>query len=133
MTPLQFPVLPQRQAKRLGPVVTQALEHFRSPTMTPGVPYALFPCLGPLTRPWGYASLSALARRIHRDRGPDALQLRPVRVRFRDADRELTEVLAEDQQAGRVRRIGFAWIAGRDWRALQAALDAAVPVAAVEG
>lgn len=74
-------------------------------------------------RPWGFSTLAELARRVHRDRAGDALQLRPAVIEFRDGPRDVAEVLAEDA-GGRVRRIGFAWLNGAHWRTLEAALAA---------
>jgi hypothetical protein len=110
-----------------------ALLNLRSPAMpdaetrTP----ALFADLRPTTKPWAFEDLPALARRIHRDRRGGILQLRPVVVRFRDAPRAMVEVLAQSPGSGRCWRIGHAWIGGRPWEALQAALDRAEPSAGV--
>ena len=101
----------------------------------PGVPaaYALLPRLSQPVRPHVFPSLQALARRIHRERAGEALQLRPAQVRFRDRIRDVTEVLAVDEAGGRTRRIGYAWHAGRPAEALRAALEATVPQAEVGG
>lgn len=93
-----------------------------APHLPSGVPYALVTARAG-DKPWAFPSVAALARRIHRDRGPDALQLRPVKVRFRDRPRDAVQVYAVDQVGGRERLIGYAWISGRDWTVLQAALD----------
>ncbi len=74
-------------------------------------------------KPYVYGTLPDLARRIHRDRGRDGLQLRAVHVRFKDGPRKAVQVMAMDA-GGRTRLIGYAWISGRPWEALQAALDA---------
>ncbi|MDP3853176.1 hypothetical protein [Phenylobacterium sp.] len=93
--------------------------------------YALLANLHPLTKPMVFADLSALARRIHRDRQGQALQLRNDRVHlaFDGSIRRVVAVYGEDQVGQRTRFIGYAWLNGRDWEALQAALDAAEPMA----
>lgn len=75
-------------------------------------------------KPAVFHDLAQLARRIHADRDGEALQLTPVRVRFRDGPRHAVQVMAHDA-GGRARLIGYAWISGKPWEALQAALDAA--------
>lgn len=123
---------------RLGPFVADAIRHFRSPVMPiaePGgvAPYALLPSLAPGVKPTILPSLEALARRIHRERGSDALQLSRATLTFRDRARHVTQVMATEPASGRTRLIGYAWHAGRPWEALQAALDRTVPAATVEG
>ncbi|MBW8815561.1 MAG: hypothetical protein JF588_19240 [Caulobacterales bacterium] len=122
-----------RERRRLPAALAQSLTHFRSPTLPVDAPFALLPELGPFARPVILPSLAALARRIHRLRGDDGLELRHATVLFRDRGRTVTEVLAIEEASGRRRRIGFAWHAGRPWEALQAALDAERPMHAVEG
>ena len=125
-----------RDRFRLHPSVAEFRRQTRSPSLslpTGGqAAYALLPRLEAPAKPIVYASLRALAERIHRDRGQDALELRDDRVRFRDHVRAVTEVIARDA-GGRARRIGFAWHAGRPREALEAALAALVPNAGVEG
>lgn len=82
-------------------------------------------------RPLIFDYLGGLARAIHRRRGDEALQLRPERVRFRDEVRECVAVHALDPVGQRERLIGHAWIGGRDWRVLQAALADVTPLQAV--
>lgn len=94
--------------------------------MPQGASYALLSRVDGHTKPAIYPSLDALARRIHRDRGVRALELKPATVTFKDHARDCTEVLALDE-GDRIERIGFAWIARGDWRVLQVALDAALP------
>ena len=132
------PRIPSHRAGPLGPAAPPALERFRSPELPTTannitVPFALLPSLRPGAKPCGYASLRALAQRIHRERRGDALELKPAQVRFRDHPRDVTEVLARNEASGETRRIGFAWAAGKDWTALQAALAAVAPTASVEG
>lgn len=132
-TPLYQSTMLPHEAAVLGPVCTAALLRWDCPEMPPGgVRYALVPRMEPRgKKPFGYDSLAALARRIHRDRAGDALQLKPARLRFQDEIRDVVEILAEDA-GGRVRRIGFAWIGGAHWRVLEAALDAELPTARLE-
>lgn len=118
---------------RLDARLADTLRQFRSPTMPANAPYALLPQLEGAPKPAIVPSLQALARRIHRLRGADGLELRPTKVRFRDQVRDVTEILAIEEASGRRRRIGFAWHAGRPWQALQAALDETLPSAAVGG
>lgn len=73
-------------------------------------------------KPLAFQDLQGLARRIHADRGDDQLQLQPVRYRFRDGERPCVQVQAEDA-GGRVRTLGFAYLGGRPWEALQDELD----------
>lgn len=132
-TTLYAPALPPHRAETLGPACTAIIETYRSPTMPPNTAYALLPRLAPGAKPCAYPSLRALAARIHRDRAGRALQLLPARVRFRDRDRDVTEVLALDEASGSTARLGFAWVAGGDWRTLQAGLEALAAAASVEG
>lgn len=132
MTRLYEATVAPHRAAVLGPTVTQAVATFRSPQMPHGVQFALLPALEPTTKPWAFPSIDALARHIHRNRQGEALQLVRTKVRFRDCIRPVTEILAEDQVSGRTRRIGFAWIAGRDWTSLQAALERAEPTASFQ-
>lgn len=127
------PTLAPNVAAVLGPHCTAAILHIRSPDMPHGLTYALFPTLTPGRKPWGYPSLQALARRIHRDRAGDALQLHQEKVSFRDHVREVTAVYAEDPTSQRVRFLGYAWTGDRPREALEAALRQLQPVASVEG
>lgn len=117
---------------RLSETQAETRRYIRSPILPANAPYALLSKLEGDTKPMILPSLQALARRIHRLRGDDGLQLRPTKVRFRDHVRDVTEVLAIEEASGRSRRIGFAWHAGRPWQALQAALDETLPDAAVQ-
>lgn len=102
----------------------------RSPALSGGHPYGL---LGPTqlghgglpvdARPFACDQLGQLARRIHRERGHDALQLTPERVTFRGEIRDTVRVVAECPISGEARLIGHAWVNGRDWRVLAAALE----------
>lgn len=121
------------EVRRLGEHSALSLNRLRSPTMPDGVAYALLPRVGYGVKPAVFASLAALARRIHRERGHEALELRPERLTFRDSPREVTAVYARHPVSDRLRFIGYAWHAGRDWRALEAALQATVPAGLVEG
>lgn len=111
-----------RDRRLYSPQMLAALD--LSPCLPRGIDYALVTAKAG-GKPWAFDDLPALARRIHRDRAGEALQLRPVRIRFRDRPRDAVQVLALDQLGGRVRLIGYAWICGRSWQALRAALDAA--------
>lgn len=110
-----------RQRRLYSPQVLEALDI--SPHVPPGVRYALITADG-AAKPFAFGDLADLAARIHRDRADDALQLTPVRIRCKDGPRAAVQVMATDV-GGRTRLIGYAWIAGRPWEALQAALDAA--------
>jgi hypothetical protein len=103
-----------------------------SPSLPSGVPYALFPNVQPRMKPFAYPSLDALARRIHRDRRGDALQLRTVTVRFKDRPRSAVQVMAEDI-GGRTRLIGYAWLAGKPREVLEAALERVEALDAQQG
>lgn len=92
--------------------------------MPPEAEYALLPSYGYGMKPFVYRTLADLARRIHRDRGQDALELRPAVIPFRGGHRKVTEVLAHDQRSERARRIGYAWHGARPLEALKEALDA---------
>lgn len=111
-----------RAAAIYGPNVLAALDI--SPCLPSGVSYALVTARA-AAKPFVYASLDALARRIHRDRAGEALQLQPVRIRFRDRPRPAVQVMALEQLACRTRLIGYAWISGRPWEALRDELDRA--------
>jgi hypothetical protein len=115
---------------RLGPVLADAVNFFRSPEAMK-VPYALIPSLEWPRKPLGFASIAALARHIHRQRGDDALELQTQQLQFQDRTRDVVEVLAIDV-GGRARRIGLAWINGQHWRVLEAALTAQIPNARAE-
>lgn len=103
--------------------------------MPTGATYALLPELKPGAKPWTYPSLTALARRIHRDRRGEALHLEPGALRFRDRARDVVTVYAAAD--GRLRLIGHAWLAGVPYWSmvpvLSAALDALEPSAGVYG
>ncbi|MES2034908.1 MAG: hypothetical protein V4466_12095 [Pseudomonadota bacterium] len=114
--------VPSAQEGRLySPAVLAALD--LAPSLPAGCPYALVTAAAG-AKPWAFPGLAQLARRIHRERAGEALQLRPVRVRFKDGPRDVVQVLCVDQVGGRERLIGYAWISGRDWTVLTAALDA---------
>lgn len=99
----------------------QALPDGMRFALVTGVPSAL---------PLAFATLAELARAIHRRRGDDALILFPERIVFQGQARDTVAVHAEDPAMSR-RLIGHAWIGGRDWQALRAALTAQVPNMAV--
>lgn len=105
--------------------------YFASPTMPSDQSYALLPDLRATTKPAGFASLDDLARRIHRDRRGEVLQLTPAMVRFRQRDGAVVKILAFQPASERSRLIGFAWLHGRPPEALQAALDRAQPATGV--
>jgi hypothetical protein len=120
------------ERRRLSATRAELYRSIRSVFMPADAAYALLPQLEGAPKPCILPSLAALARRIHRLRGQDGLQLNPTQVRFRDRVRPVTEILAIEEASGRCRRLGFAWHAGRSIEALRAALDEAVPVAATD-
>jgi hypothetical protein len=87
----------------------------------------------PIRKPFAAETLPALARRIHRLRGPDALQLTAERIRWLGRTHDAVRVVAHDQTGDRWRLIGHA-VSGVEarpvvfQRALQVALDATLPV-----
>lgn len=109
-----------------------AVRHFRLPERLPdGRTFALLTD-DAQARAIACDSLGGLARCILRRRHGAALRLAPARVEFRDEVRDVVEVRAEEldgegQPNGRTRLIGHAWLSGRDWRVLQAALEAELP------
>ena len=93
--------------------------------MRSDVRFALIPTLSKATKPTVFASLDNLCRRIHRLRGEAPLQLEDHTLYLqgdglegRRADAFYT--LAES--GTRDRFLGWAWLDGASWRALQAAL-----------
>lgn len=121
--------LTPRDCAHLSPAVVDALAHFRSPPMSEDIDFALIdgePKGYPI-KPTVYASLTALARAIHRRRGDDALEVRPGSLLLGGKVRAVTEIIAVDQRADRRRRIGYAWHAGRSLDALKVALQAIQP------
>lgn len=118
-----------RERALYSPQVLAALD--QSPCLPDHVRVALVTA-EPGVKPFAYATLSDLARRIQRDRQGDPIQMTPVRFRFRDGLRGAVRVTAEDF-GGRVRLIGHAWIAGRPWEALADAIEAVEEVHTMEG
>lgn len=107
--------------------VNAATRYFRMPQApADGQAFALVTD-DPGAKPLAFASLRELAAGIHRRRGHDALQLQPEQVSFRDTVRDCVEIHAISHPGERRRLIGHAWIGGRDWRVLQAALEAQTP------
>ncbi len=107
-----------------------ATQPFRAPAPMPdGMRFALITDR-PAALPLAFATLPELARAIHRRRGDDALLLFPERIVFQGRARDVVAVHAEDPALSR-RLIGHAWVGGRDWQALRAALTAQVPNMAV--
>lgn len=102
---------------------------FTAPAMPEIALYALLPRLTMPGKPFVFPTLRALAKRILRDKGPEALELRAERIVYAGEIREVIDVLADDQAAGRRRRIGYAWIGGRPVESLRAALEAELPAA----
>lgn len=111
-------------AERLGPVCTAAITNLGRPTMIK-TDYALFgPSARPGQKPTAYPSLKALAERIHRDRGDDALELRNDRMMVRGSAEPLAvvKVYAHNETSDRWRPLGWAWLRGADRERLAAAL-----------
>jgi len=82
----------------------------------------------PTCKPMKFDSLPSLARRIQRLRGSDSLQGfdAGVCVFGEEQPRPGVSLFATDP-GGRSRYLGWAFLNGRDWRALQAALHAIAP------
>lgn len=119
------PLIEYRHSARTRRLYAGILDVFDlAPYVPAGIAYALVTARAG-AKPFAYPSLAALARRIHADRAGDSLQLAPVRVRFQDGPRDAVQLKALDQTGGRERLIGYAWISGRDWTVLHAALDQA--------
>ncbi len=94
--------------------------------------FALLPDRAPRTKPAVFPDLPSLARRIHRDRLGQALQLRPDRVIVDGQVGPLSVIAihAEDAAGNVTRFLGYAWLEGRGLDALKGALDATLsPVA----
>lgn len=127
------PTLEPWRAAQLGRAAAQALIHFGSPTMHNAPNNALLTDLKALTKPCVFETLDALARRIHRDRKDDVLDLAAIKARFREGIFHLVRVQAEHPSSGRRRLIGFAWLNGKRREALEAALLKLEPVGAYEG
>ena len=119
------------EARRLGPAAAQAVETFSTPKPPAESTLALLPALTPGAKPLVFDKLPQLARRIHAERGGDTLRLQPDRLSWRGQARDVVAIYAENQTSSRVRFLGWAWIDGRDWRALEAALAAIQPAAGV--
>lgn len=103
----------------------------RRPDLAMNPDFALVPDARPGTKPTVYRSAEDLARRIHRERAGQALQLKDDRllVRSEPAPRRVVAVYGLDQVGGRTRFIGYAWLKGQGREALQAALEAVQPMA----
>jgi hypothetical protein len=90
--------------------------------------YALLTSAQPSAKPWVFPTLDALARRIHRDRRGEALDLRTTKINVPPfGQRTVTAIYALDQVGGRARFLGYAWARGQSREALQAALQAVEP------
>jgi hypothetical protein len=100
-----------------------ALNEFGASRLIETPDFALLPKVGFGLKPVVFPTIYDLARRIHRDRGHEALDLQPATFRFAGAFWKGVEVLAIDQRSERTRRIGHAWISGRPIEVLKAALD----------
>jgi hypothetical protein len=72
-------------------------------------------------------TLAQLARAIHFRRDGDGLRMTDERRILRGEVRDMVCVMAENETSGAVRLIGHAWVDGRGFRALEAALAAVVP------
>src|SRR6185312_7633659 len=82
-----------RERALYSPQVLRALDP--SPQIPEGVRFALVTAeLG--AKPYAFATLAQLARRIQRDRRGDPIQMTPVRFRFREGLRGAVRVTAED-------------------------------------
>jgi hypothetical protein len=134
--------VPTPQAERIGRASAPAEAEAKILIHSPGLPasgsfddpgFALIPP-DPNRRVRAFSTLRELARAIHDERGGEALQLLPERIRFRAEVRDAVAVFADDPEGGRRRLIGHAWIGDRrDWRSLAAMLDTLAPVRALQG
>lgn len=116
------------RAARLGPAATAAIHAFRSPTMPAEADYALLTSARPSAKPWVFPDIDGLARRIHRDRRGEALDLRTTKINVPPFGiRRVIAVYGQDQVGGRTRFIGYAWARGQSREALEAALQAVEP------
>lgn len=99
----------------------------RPPVLPTNYPFALMQSAKPGIKPWVYPDMEALARGILRRRHGQALQLRPDRIIRPGRKIRVVAIYGLDQVGNRTRFIGYAWIGGRDWTALSAALAAIEP------
>ena len=86
------------------------------------------------SKPIVFASLDQLCRRIHRDRRGGKLQLKDDKVHLDGRSTEGSRMVAVYtlSESGTPQGfLGWAWLNGASWRALQAALFAAEPNTAV--
>lgn len=102
---------------------TSILDLFMRPFMPADARFALMTDLQPSTRPIVFPDLDGLCRAIHRRRGAAGLELVDVTLNgWRDQPRAAVQIWRRDDLGQRERQLGFAWLDGRDRRALEAAL-----------
>lgn len=115
----------QHQARRFGqPPITalQARAEARRPNLPAEVRYAL---IAPTcAKPFAFATLADLARSIHRRRDGRTIQLSdfPLRLAGRPSATPGVAILATDPIGETTTSLGWAYLNGHGWKALQAAL-----------
>jgi hypothetical protein len=77
-------------------------------------------------KPFAFATLADLARSIHRRRGGRAIQLgdRPLHLACRARSTPGVAILATDPIGETTTSLGWAYLNGHGWKALEAALQA---------
>lgn len=120
---------PRRLAWDTAAVPGSIAEALNSAPLVPaGVRYALLDAPTRMTqKPRAYDSAQALARAIHRRREGRAIQLKPAELVRGLCKVAAIGVYTLDEAGALDRCLGFAYLAGGDWRALQAELYAADP------
>lgn len=109
------------------PAVRAAIAHFRRPTMTQDVRFALVrEPTNPLAKPVAYQSLGDLARAIHTDREGAGIELEdgiPLNVRGW-GELQGVGIWTQGEGGDRCRYIGWAWLDGGGYGSLEMALAA---------
>jgi hypothetical protein len=107
-----------------GAEVRAAIAYFRRPRMSAGVDFAVHPHLGSGDKPKVFPSLAALCLWIHAQRGEAGLELqdRDLQVQGSAAPVRVVEVWLQDLGGGRGRFLGYVWLKGCGWQALQISL-----------
>lgn len=111
-----------------GDALIEILKAARRPAM-PTAPFALLDSHPASDKPRTFRTVDALAARIHQLRQDAALNLADFDLTFagENAPRRTVAVYTQDESGSRTGFIGYAWVNGRSWRALQAALYAQHP------
>jgi hypothetical protein len=93
--------------------------------ITPGVRFGLFPEIGCTEPTRAFASAAELAGALQRRRGGRPIQLQDQRLVCGRCEADVVAVYTLDEGGYRDAFLGFAYLAGAGWRALQAELYAA--------